>query len=305
MSTTVWPRVNKRAKECSRFKATIEYDGANFNGWQRQGGDRLRTIQETMETRLRPVLQQKIKLFPSGRTDAGVSASGQVCQFDAVYDGGLEELRKRMNDALPEDVRVRHLSPADKKFSAMNCSWKRYVYTIPNGDFCTTSRFCRHATLGPRPASKEELDELLAVDVLVDVEAMRDAGRRLVGMHDFAGFQSKGGRSTTVRTMYRCDVEQDDDGKVRFVLEGNGFLYNMVRIVAGTLVQVGVGTRTVESVMDVLRNRDRQTAGPTLAAAGLSLNHVEYGVPHPLSTRGVASCSGNNESSTECKSVVI
>ena len=298
-------KIDKRDSNCNRFLMVLSYDGVGFHGWQKQtqAGRPLRTVESVLEDMLRPVLSQSLKFWPSGRTDAGVSALGQVAQFDAVVAPDVKDdlriLVASFNAALPPDVRCVSLAPTHKSFSANECLWKRYVYTIP-GDAASVRSSCLHlcgvygrdgsgggegagassvrvwtiSGAGPPP----EADCALDVDIGLDLQAMRRAAAQLVGTRDFASFQSKGGRSTTVRTLHRCDVLYTQADGLTFVLEGDGFLYNMVRIVAGTLVEIGLRRSGIEAegVSAILEATDRARAGPTAPAAGLCLEHVEY-----------------------------
>lgn len=257
--------VDKRSPRCRRCRMLLSYDGRTLHGWQKQhppGQAPLRTVEGILEECLRPVLGQKLKFFPSGRTDAGVSASGQVVQFDVLLEqDAIPGLAAKFNEALPPEIRCLNVSPAPKGFEAMACKWKRYTYTISPSN-------ATHAVLQAGGCNA------------LDVAAMLAAGRYLLGTHDFASFQSEGGRKSTIRTLYRCDVATDGDC-IRFTLDGSGFLYNMARIIVGTLVQVGVGERDQESIGVLLKANDRAQAGPTMPAVGLSLDHVEYHVEHP------------------------
>ena len=286
-----------------RFKVLLRYDGAQFHGWMPQhppGQEPLRTVGDVVETAFREVLLQKVRVFPSGRTDAGVSASGQVCQFDAAVDsvGGLEP---RLNAVLPPDVRVLAVSVAPKDFSAMGNLWKRYVYELRGGELAAAGSSADAHSGDPAgpccprllAVCRRALQSHAAAEAItsVDVAAMNLAGAALTGEHDFAAFQTKGGRQTTVRTVHRCEAAplRADGGQllgVRITCEGNGFLYNMVRILAGTLLEVGCGLRTVEAAAALVAPAGeagavptRAAAGPTLPAKGLCLEHVEYDKP--------------------------
>ena len=204
------------------------------------------------------------------RTDAGVSALAQMVQFDAVTPKSPLELKSAFNIHLPKDIRVLEINVVDPKFSAMATLWKRYVYRIKDED---CARTLSHG---------EGLDQQRVTGTLTSegVAQMQKAANHLVGKHDFAAFQSKGGRTSTVRTIFKVEVcRQDDVTKV--IMEGDGFLYHQCRILAGTLLQVGHGLRDVESCKTALESRDRATCGPTLPADGLCLEHVEYTRPHP------------------------
>jgi len=200
-----------------------------------------------------------------------------VVQFDAVLlpeHQDLTVLATAINAALPEDLRIVRLDEVqDKKFSAMDCLWKRYVYTISSTADCAAWRHVNaRKVVGdkspprPDPIGPGQLD----------LSAMNKAAGLLLGFNDFAAFQSKGGRASTERTLHRCQCQRDETGNVTIVMEGSGFLYNMCRILAGTLVEVGCVARPAADIPRILASKDRQQAGSTLPAEGLSLEHVEY-----------------------------
>ena len=251
-----YPPVKKRDDKCARFRMTLSYQGGGFRGWQKQhppGKAPLRTVESTLEECLRPVVQQKVRFFACGRTDAGVSAAALVAQFDCVLDDMREpveadRLAPMFNAALPADVRCLAVDPVAKDFNAMANLWKRYVYHVP-GAPAEVLAFCsRVAGLGTFAPARDTNNAGAAADgaaadvgsAELDVAAMRSAAARLVGKHDFAGFQSRGGRATTVRTLYRCDVARDTGG-LRVTMEADGFLMHQCRIIAGTLIEVGLG----------------------------------------------------------------
>ena len=281
-------KINKHDPNLGRYKMVISYDGRNFHGWQKQSppnGPPLRTIEGVLEECLRPVLSQNAKFWPAGRTDAGVSASGQVVQFDAVFSEEQQqaehvaELAAKFNAALPTEVRVKTVAPTSRIFCANECKWKRYIYRIPADEIVAK---CQSMVgEGRREASAvAEGSELAGSSItpgeLLELNDMRNAAAQLLGTHDFASFQSKGGRVSTVRTLHRCDVSCDVSDGLTFTLEGNGFLYNMVRIIVGTLVQIGMRRASSVDIPAILEAADRAKAGPTAPAEGLCLDHVEY-----------------------------
>lgn len=266
----------KRLGRPQRYRLRISYEGKHFHGWQKQhppGREPLRTIQEVLEAVVRRILQQKVRCHCAGRTDAGVSALGQVVQFDAVTSLSTYELVERFNAALPGDINVTEATIAAPKFSAMNSLWKRYVYTISDDDCLKVLSHEIPKEQGRAGASVSEKHA-----GRLDTEAMQQAGKMLVGTHDFAAFRNKGSRSSTVRTLFRCEVTAEGSS-TRILMEGDGFLYNMCRIIAGTLLQVGCGLRSSGSLLEVIECRDRQKAGPTMPAEGLCLAHIEYDAP--------------------------
>ncbi|MFW6058891.1 MAG: tRNA pseudouridine(38-40) synthase TruA [Phycisphaeraceae bacterium] len=248
-----------------RYKLTLAYDGTDFHGWQRQDppeGPALRTVQGVLDEALRNLLQQPVRTIGASRTDAGVHAKGQVVQFDAATAIPLERIPLAINSRLPDDMEVRGAEIAPPKFDCINDPIsKRYRYRIWNTD--------------ERPLQYRHM--VWHCWVSLDLERMNDAAQRLVGMHDFAGFAAAGhNRTSTIRTIHNCHVERHER-EVHIVVEGDGFLYNMVRILAGTLSEVGRGYWTPDHIDRILREADRRIAGPTLPPQGLCLEWIKYG----------------------------
>lgn len=247
-----------------RYKLTLAYDGTNFHGWQRQDppdGTPLRTVQGVLDTTLQELLQQPIRTLGASRTDAGVHARGQVVQFDAATAIPLERMPLAINSRLPDDMEVRAAEVAPPRFDCINDPIsKRYRYRIWNTD--------------ERPLQLRHM--VWHCWVPLDIERMNDAAQRLVGMHDFAGLAtSPQKRQSTIRTIHSCWAERHEP-EVHVVVEGDGFLYNMVRILAGTLTEVGRGYWMPDHVDRILRKADRRLAGPTLPPQGLCLEWIKY-----------------------------
>jgi tRNA pseudouridine38-40 synthase len=245
------------------FKLTLAYDGTQLAGWQWQPNGR--TVQGELEAAIERITQQKVRCTASGRTDAGVHALGQVVSFSCETKLGCDVLCKAINSELPEDILACHLQLAPADFHAIrDAVRKRYRYVVQDG----------------------RLRDLFARNYVwhmfqsLDVKAMWEASRALVGEHDFKSFQSTGSmRLTTDRTIYDLVVERREaelTSRVVFEVEANGFLYNMVRNIVGTLVQVGKGAAPVSFAADALAARDRRAAGMTAPAQGLFLIGVEY-----------------------------
>ena len=242
------------------FRLTLCYEGTRYRGWQRQGNTE-NTIQAKMEAVLSRMLSQEIELAASGRTDAGVHARRQVCSFcaDTDYDNDfmLTELRKY----LPEDIGAISLEEAGPRFHArLNCREKSYVYRVWNSEEPNVFER-RYVYADPAP---------------LNLDAMRKAAESLLGEHDFSAFCSnKHMKKSAVRTLSEIQIERRG-GEVRFTYTGSGFLYNMVRILTGTLLEVGHGQRSVDSVKAALLSLDREQAGFTAPAQGLILWDVQY-----------------------------
>ena len=250
-----------------RYKLVIAYDGTDFHGWQKQippDAPPLRTVAGEVEATLARLLGQPVNLLGASRTDAGVHARGQVAQFDASLRIPIERLAEAVNSRLPQDIEVVSAEVADANFDAISgCRSKQYRYRIFN-----TRR---------RPLDRRHYAWHCWTPL--DVDRMNQAAARLVGTHDFAGFAAAGhGRLSTVRTITACRVERPDpDGpEVHIFVEGAGFLYNMVRIIAGTLVEIGRGHSDADMIDRAIETADRSQAGPTLPPQGLWLEWIEY-----------------------------
>ena len=303
-----------------RIRAIASYDGRNFHGVQKnvrtQDGTELRTILSTLEGSLWPALEQEVKFRVAGRTDAGVSASGQVISFDAEPTAAdvisvrgapvhASALTAALNGCLPSDLQLRSVEIVPREFDVTrDCMWKRYRYSLPalplaaddDDGLRLLEMVARQAARAPsqsedgaRPGRRRR--KAAARQATLDVEAIRRAARHLEGTHDFAAFQASGGdQKSTVRTLYRCAVEPQGDA-VDLVLEGDGFLYKMVRIVAGTLAMIGMGLAPAEIIPAALDPsgsgslpkemlRRHGLVGPTLPPERLCLEHIEYERAH-------------------------
>jgi tRNA pseudouridine38-40 synthase len=245
------------------IKLTLAYDGTAYAGWQFQAGQT--SVQEVLETAIEKATGQKARIIGSGRTDAGVHALGQVAAFRTESRLSADVLRRALNVHLPQDVAVLEAAEEDQGFHPIrDARRKRYRYTICDGPVRdvfrrTTAWFCR---------------------VQLDAVAMHRAGQALVGTYDFQSFQTEGSnRRSTVRTVLDLQVrrgEGPDRHVITVEIEADGFLYNMVRCIVGTLVQVGRGNRAEPWVAEVLAACDRRVAGPTAPAKGLCLLWVEH-----------------------------
>lgn len=242
------------------FKLCLSYDGNRYRGWQKQGNTP-GTLQEKLETLLSRLLEQPVELHGSGRTDAGVHARCQTCSFKAETSLSCPELLELIRLRLPEDIGALSLGEAEPRFHArLSCLEKTYVYFIWNSPqpniFYRKYSFCC-----PEP---------------LDTAAMEQAARLLLGEHDFSSFCSlKRMKKSAVRDLRRIELKLQGN-MLRLEFSGNGFLYNMVRILTGTLIEVGSGRRKAEDMPALLAARDRQAAGFTAPAQGLFLWEQRY-----------------------------
>ncbi len=241
------------------YKMTVQYDGTRYSGWQRQGNT-ASTIQGKLEQALTRLIGQEIELSGSGRTDGGVHALGQVANFRAKAFLDCGPFRETLNEALPEDIYVADLRPAADRFHArFSAKEKVYRYTIENGPNRNvfTRKYVYHL---PEP---------------LDIGRMQDTANLLLGTHDFRGFSTGRTKKSTVRHISSIDIRREGEN-VTLTFTGSGFLYNMVRILTGTLIEAGLGQRAPESVLPVLETGQRSDAGFTAPAQGLCLMEVRY-----------------------------
>lgn len=242
------------------IKLTIAYDGSDYHGWQRQANG-IVTVQQTLEEALVRVVNHPLTIRGSGRTDTGVHALGQVANFRSTTPIPVERLHHAINSRLPKTIRVRKAEDVGLDFDAiLSAQSKLYRYLIFNHEDLDPrmNRYCYHYW--------HHCDE----------KRMQQAAAHLVGEHDFVAFASAGNeRESTVRHLMRCDVSRDEHNLI-FDLEANGFLYNMVRNIVGTLLEVGRDYWPVDRVPEILANKDRQQAGPKAPPNGLTLQEVYY-----------------------------
>jgi len=241
------------------IKLTIAYDGTNYHGWQTQLSKS--TIQETIEKAISVITKSKADLVGSGRTDRGVHALGQTANFIAETKIDTAKITFALNANLPRDIRILNSEDVPLEFnSRFDAHKKTYMYQIYN-DKILSPFYCNYSYFVPN---------------LLNFEKMECAIKLLVGTHDFKGFMAAGSDvKTTVRTIY--DVKLTRNNKmIRLYVTGSGFLYNMVRIIAGTLVDIGKGTKDVSCIENALKTCDRTTLGHTAKAEGLFLKEVFY-----------------------------
>jgi tRNA pseudouridine38-40 synthase len=243
------------------IKITIEYDGKNFAGWQVQPGKE--SIQGAIQKALKEITGEDIEIYSSGRTDAGVHALNQVANFKTNSTIDTSKFAYALNSKLPNSIVVKSAEEVSERFHARyNCKEKTYKYIINNNEF---------------PSALDRYREFHMPLKLV-FEAMKEATSYFVGEHDFAGFKSSGGapKKTTVRTIKKATITKSKDNRITIELTGDGFLYNMVRIISGTIVDVGLGRINVKDIPKIIESKDRKKAGKTLPPHGLYLVNVKY-----------------------------
>jgi len=241
------------------IRLVIEYEGTAYAGWQIQ--ENAVSIQQIIEEAVYSVTGERSRLTGSGRTDSGVHARGQVANFFTHSKIPADRLGYALNASLPADIRIVASEEVDLSFHARyHAKKKEYRYTLHVGPHGTAldRRTCVHVR-GP-----------------LDMEAVREATKYLAGTHDFSAFRGSGSSvKTTVRTIFRAEWTEDGN-KLYFTIVGNGFLYNMVRIIVGTLLEIGRGKRPPQDVARLLAPAKRDDAGPTAPAKGLCLMRVYY-----------------------------
>ena len=242
------------------IKLTIEYDGKDFNGWQKQPNKL--NIQGTIEKAIEQITGETIELIASGRTDAGVHAFGQVANFKTNFNIPTEKFAIAINSNLKKSIRIKSAEEVDEKFhSRLTCKKKTYRYVINNSEYGTAI----YRNLETQIPQK------------LDIEKMKKAIKYFEGEHDFKAFKSSGTSSkSSVRTIFKAEIIEKENERIYIELTGNGFLYNMVRIIVGTLVEVGLNKIDSEKIPQIINSQKREEAGKTMPAQGLYLLKVEY-----------------------------
>lgn len=242
-----------------RVKLVVAYDGTNYRGWQVQPNGI--TIEEVLNRELSRLLGEEIAVIGASRTDSGVHSLGNVAVFDTNTRIPAEKISYALNQSLPADIVIQDSCEVPAGWHPRRCdSRKTYEYRILNREF---------------PLPTRRLDTYFYYYDL-DTDRMRAAARRLEGTHDFKSFCSVNtAAADTVRTVYACDVLRDGD-VITIRVTGSGFLYNMVRIIAGTLIEVGGGRREPEEMDAILEAKNREAAGPTAPAHGLTMIGIEF-----------------------------
>ncbi|KAF1299190.1 tRNA pseudouridine(38,39,40) synthase TruA [Enterococcus sp. JM4C] len=242
------------------IKLTIEYDGKRYLGWQRLG-DSDKTIQGKIEGVITKMTGEEIEIVGSGRTDAGTHARGQVANFKTTTEMTREEMQVFFNRYLPNDIVITAVAEEPERFHARyNAKGKQYSYYVWN-----------HAV-----PSALNRNFSFHVPQKLDIEKMNQACEKLIGTHDFAGFSAlKKTKKSTTRTIQNLTIEEEGN-LLHFTFEGNGFLHKMVRILTGTLIEIGLGKLEVSVIDEVFETKIRQEAGETVPAHALFLDRVDY-----------------------------
>lgn len=236
------------------------YDGSRYKGWQRLSGEE-NTIQGKLETALSRILEEPIEVSGSGRTDAGAHALGQVASFHCQNPMDCGALTEQLRRYLPEDIGIYSCEEAEPRFHArLKAKTKTYCYRVWNSEApCVFER-----------------KYVYRVEEPLELEAMSAACQKFMGIHDFSAFSSgKHTKKSNIREIYRFTAERRGS-EIRFTVTGNGFLYNMVRIMVGTVLEVGMGKRETQEIPAILAGKRREAAGYTVPAKGLCLMEVTY-----------------------------
>ena len=243
----------------ANYKIIVQYKGTNYSGWQIQEGKN--TIQGALQQAIFNVTGESVEVVGSGRTDAGVSAIAQVANFEIKQDFEPNKLGRAINAHLPADIAVQSAQIVDEKFnSRFNAKQKTYHYYF----YVSNNRM--------------PLYDGFALQVKqANVADMQEACKYIVGTYNFKSFVARNsGKTNFERTVFECKIERVENCLYRLIITGNGFLYNMVRIVMGTLILVGEGKRKPSAMADIILAKDRTKAGKTVEPIGLVLHSVKY-----------------------------
>ncbi|AUN23425.1 tRNA pseudouridine(38-40) synthase TruA [Clostridium botulinum] len=243
------------------IKLKLEYDGANYCGWQKQKNEKFITLQGTLEKAISNITKEKIEVIGASRTDSGVHAKGYICNFFTNTKIPPENLQKVINNNLPPDIVVLSSEEASNEFHSRFCSkGKTYEYTVLNSSL-------------PIAIGRNYIFQFK--DKL-NIDNMKTASRYFIGTHDFSAFKTKGSSiKTSVRTISKFEINKKGDF-IKFIITGDGFLYNMVRIIVGTLIEIGLNKREPEYIKYVIKSKDRTKAGKCVPSSGLCLKEVFY-----------------------------
>lgn len=237
----------------------IEYDGSNYCGWQKQNN--AISIQQRIEEAIEYITSEKVNITGAGRTDAGVHAYRQSANFYTQSNIPIDKLPQALNSALPEDIAVIKAYEREKNFhSRYDAKEKTYIYKIYNRRI-PSPFYAKYAYHYP---------------VDIDINKMIQASKHIIGEHDFTSFMATGGQTkSAVRNVYDININKEND-IITLSVRGNGFLYNMVRIISGTLLYAGIGKIEPEDIEMIIKSKDRTLAGTTLPACGLYLKDIVY-----------------------------
>lgn len=242
------------------IKLTLEYDGTGYRGWQKLG-DSDKTIQNKLEKNLSDILNEEILITGSGRTDAGTHALNQVANFKYDSNISLANLLNNLNSKLPNDIIVKNAENVPLTFHSRHSAKRKvYTYKIDNGLYPSvfTKKYSHH------------------IPEKLDIEEMKKATIFLIGKRDFQSFTAlKEGKKSTVRELSSIEISKSDD-LVQLVFIGNSFLYKMVRILTGTLIEIGLHNIKKEELINIMNSKNRTLAGPTAPSKGLFLTEVFY-----------------------------
>lgn len=244
----------------NNYKITVQYDGTRYKGWQIQKTTDM-TIQGKIQQVLSRMCEEEIEVIGSGRTDAGVHALGQVANFHFPKEYSKAEILEYLNHYLPKDIAVTEIEQVDERFHARyHAVSKTYIYRI-------------HTSLIPNVFERKYMYTYLGT---MNVDDMKKAAKLMLGKHDFRCFCGNNKmKKSTVRTITAIEIiEKEDEIEIRYT--GDGFLQNMIRIMTGTLIEVGNGTLSVCDVLDILQGNNREAAGFTVPPEGLVLKEVRY-----------------------------
>lgn len=261
--------------EMANYRFLIQYEGTRYSGWQKLGGKE-QTIQGKLENILEKMTGEPVAVIGSGRTDAGVHAKGQVANAHFATNLSENDILRYINEYLPEDIAVLEVTRVSDEFhSRYHAVEKCYLYrisTAPVPDVFQRRYVYEYGKKHLEQGEKRKAEE----GRKLDLQAMKEAAKLLVGEHDFQSFCGrKIKKKSTVRNIYSIEIEEAE-GEIRFCYRGNGFLFHMIRIMTGTLLEVGEGRRKPEDMRGILASGERQNAGETVPAKGLTLLWVKY-----------------------------
>lgn len=245
------------------IKMTLDYDGSKYKGWQKQNqkGSNVATVQDKLENVLSKMTSEEIQVIGCGRTDSGVHAKNYIANFKTNSLMTLDEMIEYINEYLPEDISVKELKDASERFHArFNVKSKTYAYTIDNNRFKDVflRKYAWH------------------IESELNLDAMKEASEYLIGTHDFKSFTSlKSKNKSTLRTINSIDINEKNN-IITLKINGNGFLLNMVRIIVGTLVAVGLGEIEPNYLVNILEAKERAKASEKAPAHGLCLLELNY-----------------------------